>query len=76
MQPSGTCLDYSLLHGIESHCCSILALTSDDIWTALRSCTSLRELDVVDTADDDIKIYEEPWEWFEPSAGTRFRRVH
>lgn len=37
---------------------------------------SLRELDVVDTADDDIKIYEEPWEWFEPSAGTRFRRVH
>jgi hypothetical protein len=49
---------------------------SDDIWTALRSCKSLQELNVVDTADDDIKIYEEPREWFKSGAGTRFRRVH
>ena len=49
---------------------------SDDIWTALRSCTCLRELNVVDAADDDIKIYEEPRGWFDPGAGTRFRRVH
>jgi len=31
---------------------------------------------VVDTADNDIKIYEEPREWFDPGAGTKFRRVH
>jgi hypothetical protein len=49
---------------------------SDDIWTALRSCTCLWELDVVDTADNDVKIYEEPRDWFTFSAGNRFRRVH
>jgi hypothetical protein len=49
---------------------------SDDIWTALRSCTCLQELNVVDAADDDIKIYEEPRGWFDSGAGTRFRRVH
>jgi hypothetical protein len=49
---------------------------SDDIWTALRSCTCLRHLDVVDTAGHDVKIYEEPREGTIPGGGTRFRRVH
>lgn len=44
--------------------------------TVARSCRCLRELNVVDCADDDIKIFEEPRDWFVPGAGTRFRRVH
>ena len=35
---------------------------SDDIWTTLRSCTSLRKSNVVNTADNLNKIYDEPRE--------------
>lgn len=40
------------------------------------TCPSLQELIVVDAADSDTNIYEEPMEWSDPNADTKFRRIH